>query len=892
MMIFKRWFKPKWQHQDPAIRMSAIATLDHADQQQKEVLHELAFNDGAEQVRRAALERLNEFSLWWQASKHEPADRLKQFAENQLIDMLLQNRVSAGLKQKFIEECHRSSILEKLAQQDADPQVRYQLLLRLQRQDLWTQAVTDASLPLEIRQQLLPLIDDDKALERLARQAEPALVGLIRELLEQRTVARERPEKLKKQLVLLLAKLNAVRERSDALPAWQQWQELLAQWQPLAQELHLLPDGDEFAQKFQRIEQQTLTSLKPRVDAAQAAAAQAELAAAAQAKTQQFSEQIQQLSLAITDDIAVGDLDVAANRQQELETLTKAVLQAQLPSQQQLVKQLAKLQQQLDSVPLISEQLAQLARLLADISAQPLPSLETVEAAWQAFGKWQQQWQATSRSLSVAMPEQFAMSYQQTVERWRSHCEPLLQGQQKQLKLLRSKLQEFKRLHEEGRYKTLFGLLKGIEQQAASLSALPAMLQKDLDTAREQIQQLTDLQAYIATPRKQELVEQMQALVSEPIDSIRDRADAVKLARQTWNSLGRADEGVDEALNDQFNQLCEQAFAPCRDYYAEQDAQRVAAALRKRQLIQQMTSYAFADVKDVEKQLQLWQEQWEQAGATERDVHQELLEQYRSIVTVARQFVKQHYQSVAARKQQLIDQAKQLVELTDAFEAVNQLKTLQQQWKAAGYAGKKADQELWNEFRSICDAGFAKRDTVKAARKEQDAQQLVQQQELLVQLSDQTDDVATLQQLKSVSWLGELRAEAAAMMGAIEQRQSDKRIADKASQQQLLFDVLASAAPDVSLLPPAYRLVFGAGQEQTLSRHQLTVAMELIAGVESAPEDQGLRQAVQMTLLSEKLNQGEDMTVAALFGRWLQYGAIASEELPLLQRVQQVLARS
>jgi len=164
MMIFKRWFKPKWQHQDPSIRMSAIASLDQADHQQKEVLHELAFNDGAEQVRRAALERLNEFSLWWQASKHESADRLKQFAEQQLVDMLLQNRVSPSLKQTFIAECNRSSILEKLALLDPDQETRYQLLCRLQRQDLYLAALQDESLAFERRKNFVSLIDDDKVL--------------------------------------------------------------------------------------------------------------------------------------------------------------------------------------------------------------------------------------------------------------------------------------------------------------------------------------------------------------------------------------------------------------------------------------------------------------------------------------------------------------------------------------------------------------------------------------------------------------------------------------------------------------------------------------------------------------------------------------------------------
>jgi len=152
-MIFKRWFKPKWQHENATIRQLAIADLDHQTPQQKEILHELAFNDGAEAVRRAALERLNEFSLWWQASKHESADRLKQFAEQQLINMLLDNRVSAQLKQQFIAECNRSSVLEKLAIAESDAQIKFDLLQRLARQDLILQALHEPVLVLAQKQQ-------------------------------------------------------------------------------------------------------------------------------------------------------------------------------------------------------------------------------------------------------------------------------------------------------------------------------------------------------------------------------------------------------------------------------------------------------------------------------------------------------------------------------------------------------------------------------------------------------------------------------------------------------------------------------------------------------------------------------------------------------------------
>ncbi|MFT5546719.1 hypothetical protein, partial [Rheinheimera aquimaris] len=94
-MIFKRFFKPKWQHNDAAVRQQAIAQLDQQNQEHKSILHELAFNDGAEAVRKAALLKLNDFSLWWQASKHDSAERLQQLAEQTLIEQLLQNKVEA-----------------------------------------------------------------------------------------------------------------------------------------------------------------------------------------------------------------------------------------------------------------------------------------------------------------------------------------------------------------------------------------------------------------------------------------------------------------------------------------------------------------------------------------------------------------------------------------------------------------------------------------------------------------------------------------------------------------------------------------------------------------------------------------------------------------------------
>ena len=131
-------------------------------------------------------------------------------------------------------------------------------------------------------------------------------------------------------------------------------------------------------------------------------------------------------------------------------------------------------------MPLLAEALAQAARLLAELSAQPLPVAAQAEKAYQGFKDWQKQWQQVSRSAGALLPQQFSDSYQALVQQWREHCEPLLAQQQRQIRQLRSKLAEFKRLHAEGRFKVLFGLWKGIQQELVELDpAQLAQVEKD-----------------------------------------------------------------------------------------------------------------------------------------------------------------------------------------------------------------------------------------------------------------------------------------------------------------------------------------------------------------------------------------------------------------------------
>ena len=899
-MIFKRWFKPKWQHENAAIRQLAIAELDQTSNEHKEILHELAFNDGAEAVRKTALERLNEFSLWWQASKHESADRLKQFAEQQLITMLLNNQVSTQLKQQFIAECNRSSILEKLAHTESDAGIKFDLIQRLARTDLYQSVVLDQTLSVTQRLALLAQLTDDKVLEKLSRQLSGELLQAVQDKIAQRLEQKQKPERVRKQVVLLLAKLNSVRENSDIEQAQQKLALYQQQWADLAEDLICLSDAAEFTAKYQKVCVLTENAFAPRL--AELAQAQQQQAKALdqQQHYQALSAQLSEVASQIAVDLAAGDLNAVSAQEQIVASLAVAITAVDVTvSQRQMLQTAYKaLKQQLDQLPQLAEALALTARLLAEQAAIGLPSADQdINAAYQQFKQWQQQWQRQVKVLKQLMPQSFSDSYAQLSKQWQQHCEPLLGQQEKLQRLFKSKLAEFKRLYQAGKYNVLFGLYKGIARDYQSLSVQSQQqLATEFEQISKQVEDLADLQAYIATPRKQELVSQMQQLAAETDVAPTERAAQVKQSRALWNTLGRAEAALEESLTEAFNLACEQAFAPCREYFAEQDALRLQNAAAKLAVIEQLEQQVAAGIsgKALDALLQQSLKSWQQTGPVEKAQFDQLQPRFSQLVTQLKQQQKAEQQQNVQAKQQLIDMATQLCRGESTEQVGAQLKVLQQQWKNIGFAGRSQDQQLWQQFRAVCDQWFANREAAKQQQLSAQAELKVQQQEQLTLLSGQIADASSqgaLQQVLTelnqlyISDDKELLAEKRQLQQQTEQKIDVLLSASANSVYRQLFDALALSEVQLADLPAIYRLVFNQQQEKTFNRADLTLALEWAAGQSSPANESARRQQVQMMLLTDKHNSGESINQEQLLARWLQFGPVTADQHALLQRV-------
>ncbi len=120
--------------------------------------------------------------------------------------------------------------------------------------------------------------------------------------------------------------------------------------------------------------------------------------------------------------------------------------------------------------------------------------------------------------------------------------------------------------------------------------------------------------------------------------------------------------------------------------------------------------------------------------------------------------LKESYSVAERRKQKLIEQAQELIELEDLDSAIEQAKTLQKEWKNAGIVQQVQERKLWKAFRKANDAVFNRiklqRDQVKAENKGllDQAHELINQCEKNISKEHSVDDIhATINKFKD-SW--------------------------------------------------------------------------------------------------------------------------------------------
>ena len=918
-MIFSKFFKKK-KHLSEKVsdRIVAIAELDVNDSANKSILHELAFNDGDDKVRRAALEKLNDFSLFWQAFKKDSSAMIKKLAEKALIDNLTGDRDSnldAKLKREFVNQCNKSQLLEKVVFKLGDEELIEQTLVKLDKESLLLQAIYHPELPQNLKSNLLDGFNDVAQLKKIAKKLTGELLQQVEEKLEQIQLSAELPVKLEKQARLLLAQFNALKDKSDVSYVEAKILEIEQQWQ--ASDFTILDSAttQELSDKYQAIGASLERIIAPKRAEWLEQQKQIELKQHQSDNFEKLSQQLVAVESKITQSIVDGVEIKQEQVTEELTRLSQEVNQLNLTNEAQssLLSRAQSLTNRANQLPLIKEGIDTAKTLVSQLEQLKKPEdLAGLNQVNPEFKRIKFEWKQNLQQVDIAMPASINEQYQAGLSRLQPQISELEKQQRQLFSQTRRKMSELENLVQRGKFHSAFGLFKKLGFWMDELNDYQkSQLDRKWQSLNEEIENLHDLEKSFSNPKKQELLDDVRKLAEEPLVDPSEQAHRVRLLRSNWQSLGHADDEQEAALNEEFDKFCELAFAPCREHYKELEDERQANYDSKILLIEQLETLSnnlqnseVSDWRSVESLFVKLNKLWRETGLVDREKVAEVNQRFQTVTKSIRTTINNYHAENEQSKKALIQQAKDIAngdaELNDKIDS---LKGLQSKWKGIGFAGSKIDQKLWTEFRSINNPVFEQRDSDKKA-------QLAEAKALFEQFQSQFDEIKVklaeaeeLAQLRELSDKVEqvfaevkglpkteyekLRKQNSAIKSEIEAKVGQLRKLKESKSFVDLFTAVEAIAngesADLSSLKPAWQTAINSNNKQ--QRSLLTLQIEISANLDSPESEQKSRNETQMQMLSAKLEQGEDYSLQDLLEKWLAAGIFDQQDIAMLERI-------
>ncbi|HET8790407.1 MAG TPA: DUF349 domain-containing protein [Modicisalibacter sp.] len=884
--LFRRFFAPRWQHRDPAVRRKAISHLDASQAQDRERLERLVGDDDAG-VRQAALAKLDDPSQLIVLQVLHDSPELQA----RLIDLLTGRSGSLALatRQGLIERIYDSSLLAQIALHGDNQALRLAALARLDDEDALIHQACENGIA-AVRHAAAERITSEDGLIRLTRQArrDKQVVRLARERLN-----RQRED---------AAQVQVQRgERERILDALEQHARHI--WEPLS--------GGRY-RHLQR-EWERLTGL-PSAD-----------------QEQRYQDACLRCRKVVSDHDAQHQSVSATDRQRSDADDTRRELVESLEetlSGLRLGTQLT--DQDLASLHAQKRLLASRWQALSDRHAPKAALSQRYNDALAEHDRINRAWERLKQhtdTLTDALGQADDVRLRHTLETldWPDDLppSPLLERARKsldapshdnddahQVEHVVADIQELERLLEHGALKHASRLHQGLRQR---LDALPAeqrrQHQPTLKRLAAQLAELRDWRGFVAGPKRDQLSQAIDQLADNPTLTDAELDSRHRRLVKEWRELG--DAAADHQLSVRFRAASDRIHERLGPWRLAREQERQQNLAAREALCTQLEALLDnpdprADPDSLRQIRDRAREQWRRFSPVPRDQAESVGHRFGRIRHALQTLIDQRALRIAADKQQLIEEARTLQSATTpAMQRAEQAKALQHRWRELGRAPKGEEQALWREFRGLCDSIFAARESERDDRAQRARDRLDAMQALIERIDAwqpaSSADATTLdraiieaEELEPLPsgrrsdgmrrrWSGIVRARRErlsrlALNEQIQRWQALRPLLDahlqadaRALNGQSIETIEASDALDDDLRE-AHRQRNAARRnpseaarvEEALAR--LRVHLALLAGAKISREDEPLRLAIQVERLNDGLGKAETSKVDELHG--------------------------
>ena len=418
-------------------------------------------------------------------------------------------------------------------------------------------------------------------------------------------------------------------------------------------------------------------------------------------------------------------------------------------------------------------------RQAAKQSAERLPTLvpevealaanedyNSVRSQWYALRK---QWQSIARDVEIdaELKSRYDAAAAQLEAREQTHREAKGHQQGENLHRLQTLVQKFEtRAAAEGlTLKQTDQLIKDVKLAIGTMGPLPTKQDREdlmvrLQAVRtalapriQELREAEEWKRWANVQVQEELCAKMEALIPLAEADPEKASNEMRALQERWKPVAAAPRSQAETLWTRFKAAQDQVYEKCKDFFAQQAAERNDNLKKKEALCLRAESMADSTdwVKTAEAMKAL-QAEWKAVGPVTRGNEKAVWERFRAacdkFFTRRQEDLKKRkhdWSENLKRKEALVAEAKQLSESTEWEQAAARIKKLQAEWKTIGPVKKSKSDAIWNEFRGACDLFFERfknRDQVALQGKLADRETAVAELEALAPSPEAVDAAA------------------------------------------------------------------------------------------------------------------------------------------------------
>ena len=425
--------------------------------------------------------------------------------------------------------------------------------------------------------------------------------------------------------------------------------------------------------------------------------------------------------------------------------------------------------------------------------------------------------------------------------------------------------------------------------------------EKLLNRISTQLGEFSDWQQFAASPKRDALLQSIVAIVNTPL-SAQSQRERIKELRAQWNALGPLPKEQLQ-LQQQFDELADEAFEICREHFAEQSKQRSDNLDARKALCEQLqhyldsTNWRHADMKAAETIMRQARQEWRRYHPCDRKALKAVEARFEDLQAALHDRVKSTWDHNVKAKEDLVNQAQALVEQDSSEGLATSAKQLQAQWREIGNTPRGADQRLWKKFRAACDDIFARLEDERSSQRSAAQQQLQALLNDITAFDAEQDSIADAESGLAAlrNRAGEMRIDAKhrETLKNLEQRLRARRTqAQQAKRSQRLTEFRvwdeavsqAEIADETIEAPHAWFNTRAAGTAETGDLLALTIEAEIAADIAGPAEEQGARMALQVALMNRGVRNIQLTDNQELLERWCSSGPKSDSDNALRER--------